>query len=652
MKNINFILCCIFLLMYTQYAKAQPKIDRSGVKLTKKFTPNVKVMNYGALFNPITKTETVNGVKVTNRFYVDKAKTTTNSKKDPGVPDRKTQGKASTSKENGWECQTQNIKVKLEDDSFMNTYNMAKSVNIFPGAVYTFDNFFNGSFTPEKAPRNSIQVYTSLVTSGDMYENVEDPSSGGLEIKNALNKLKQRTKKNKSNQGFKAKIYECNSAAEMAMAIGAAAQGYGAKVKFDWGTSQKREERYFLVDATQEIFSLSANMPEEGVFKNPEDAKKSGLMFLDNVVYGMRALVSIKTSISADESNLSLGASYSGFGFGAEASLNDISKKLNNQTEVKIYIVGGDNDGQYITTDKNELENAVSTAFGTLTNENAAPLYFTFRNMNNETVRTESATDSFQVQQCIPKAPDGGLKYYNVKISLDNITSNNTGTDKSTIATRVNCDLWVNGERRRLEGQKDNPIPKLKVFPGTNKLLPEIDSKGMLVYETYYTPLAYYGKYDGGCEDDLLKKYGKPHSGSINFGNSYKMDNNPIGSYTIKLTKNELENAKIVVRVPFVTDYNKLNECTETSFSGDANREINLKNILFAAGMTESFSLRVAHKNDISYGFPITVSLVPTEEYAPEPEEEKKLNVIKGKIIKKTLDQNAPAKKMNIKIKK
>lgn len=644
MKKLTLIFCCTFLFMYAQQTKAQVKIDRTIQ--SKKLNSNIKVMNYGALFTPITKTETVNGVKVTNRFYVDNAKTTTNSKIEPGVPTRKTQGKATTSKNNGWECQTQNIKVKLEDDSFMSTYNMAQSINIYPGAVYTFENFYKGSFKPEKAARNPIYVYTSLVTTGDIFESVEDPNAqDGLSIKNAVNKLKLRSKLSKANQGFKMKIYECNSSAEMAMAIGAYAQGYGAKLKFDWGSSKKKEDRYFLLDATQELFSLSANVPEEGVFQNPEDAKQTGLMFLDNVVYGMRVLVSVKTSISADQNNLSLDASYSGFGFGAGVGIEDLQKIMNETTEVKVYVVGGENSG-FVTTDKYQLQNTINDAFKKLNNETAVPIYFTFRNMNNEVVRTESATDSFPVQQCIPIPPNAGLQYFNISASITNINTN-VNDEESTIATRLDCELWVNGERRQLAGQQENPIRKWGYQ--YNVWMAEIDSNGMPVYETYYSPLIYFGKYDGGCEDELLKKYGKPYGGSIKINHNYSVGNR---EFTLKLTKNELENAKIILKVPFVTDYDRLNECTTAPNSGTAYQEVYLKDLI--ATNTKTYTLMLPHKNDNTYYFPVTVSVSPVSpaEYAPEPEEENKLDIIKARGLKKTMNQNAPAKKLNINIKK
>lgn len=626
MKKLIYFICFFTLLTNLEDAKAQSKILINSKNFTKLSENQMKVRNFGALFGATTKTETVNGVKITNRFFVDIAKPLGNNKQ-PGVADRKPIGKASTSKENGWQCQTQNIKVRLQDDSFMSAYNLAQGKNIYPGAVYTFDNFYSGSFKSETSPRNPIYVYTSLVTNGDMFEPVEDPNSqSGLFIKNAVNKLKQRTKLNKTNQGYKMKIYECNSSAEMAMAVGAFAQGYGAKINFDWGSSKRKEDRYFLLDATQEVFSLSSSMPDEGIFKNPEDAKKTGLMYLDNVVYGMRVLVSIKTSISSNEDKLALAASYSGFGFGAGGNINDLTKTFNETTEVKVYVVGGENSG-FVKTDKNQLRNAIDQAFAKLNNETAAPIYFTFRNMNNEVVRTESATDSFPVQQCIPLPPNAGLHYFNVKISLANITSNNMGMDKSTIATRVNCDLYVNGEKRQMEGQNDNQIQN----------------------ETYYTPLAYFGKYDGGCEEDLLRKYGKPHGSAISFGQSFSTGN-AINSFTIKMTKNELENAKIVVRVPFVTDYNKLNECTITSKSGTANKEVYLKNLI--AVKQDNFSLTVPHKNDITYNFPITVDVNPTSpaEYA----EEKTPNIIDSKRIldNKILNKELNNRKTNINIKK
>ncbi len=208
--------------------------------------------------------------------------------------------KKSSSSEPGWDCVTSTVRVSLQDDSFMNTYNDSKNNKIYPGAVYTFDNFYNGSFKEESAKRNPIRIAsTSNNIAGKIDETIEKPNQ--IDILNAKNSIAQRTDISKANRGFKARIFETSSFAENAIALGMSASGYGAKVSAGYENKRKSNEHYLMVEVTQEMYSMIAEMPSNGVFVNPEDAKKPGLMFLNSITYGFRALVSIKTTINTAE---------------------------------------------------------------------------------------------------------------------------------------------------------------------------------------------------------------------------------------------------------------------------------------------------------------------------------------------------------------
>ena len=341
----------------------------------------------------------------------------------------------------GWDCTTSTVKVSLQDDSFMNTYNESKNNKIYPGAVYTFDNFYSGSFKEEQAPRNPIRIAsTSGEIKGEIFEMVNNPTQ--IDILNAKNSIAQRTEISKANRAFKAKIYETSSIAENAIALGMGASGYGANVFAGYETKRTDNEHYLLIDVTQEMFSMIAEMPNKGVFVNPENAKKDGLMFLNSITYGFRALVSIKVTINSSQEAANFKAKYSGFGFGAEVSIESLSKNLSNNTEVKMYIIGGQNTG-FLTTKPDQIMQKLNESLEKLTNKTAAPLYFTFVNMNNEQIKTVSATDQFPDRECIPAAPKGTKRFYDVKLVLKSMRYKNGDKMKEKIGFDLFSNLTV-----------------------------------------------------------------------------------------------------------------------------------------------------------------------------------------------------------------
>ena len=340
--------------------------------------------------------------------------------------------------EPGWDCTTSMVTVSLQDDSFMNTYNEAKNNKIYPGAVYTFDNFYNGSFKEEQAPRNPIRIAsTSGDIDGDIFQTVNNPTQ--IDILNAKNSIAQRTKTSRANKGFKAKIYETSSLAENAIALGMGASGYGANVFAGYETKRTNNEHYLMIDVTQEMFSMIAEIPSNGVFVNPENAKKDGLMFLNSIVYGFRALVSIKVTVNTAQEAANFKAKYSGFGFGAEVNIETLSKELSSNSEVKMYIIGGVNTG-FLTTKPNEIMQRLNESLKTLTNKTAAPLYFTFVNMNNEQIKTSSATDQFPDRVCVPAAPKGTKRLYDVKLVLKSMRYKSGDKMKE----KIGFDLFTN----------------------------------------------------------------------------------------------------------------------------------------------------------------------------------------------------------------
>ena len=615
--SIGILILTSILIQYHAQISKPKSIDIKDVK----FSGSTKINSF-AKFPVIEKvTKASDNTILRTKFYLKGSngyslRPLSNSGTEPKTKETK----VSEEKGNGWLCQTNKIKVSLEDDSFMNTYNVQKNTKIVPGAVYTFNSFYDGEFKEETSPRNTIRVSSfDSGIDGDIFEYVENPTT--IDNYNALNRIKNRTAINKNNAGYKSKVYMTSSEAEMLTAIGFGASGYGAKLNVGFQRKATEYERYFMIDATQEMFAQIAEMPTNGVFKNPEDNKKEGLMFLQSVTYGMRVLVSVKMSFQSKESADELMAKYEGFGFGASADLKMIDKNVNSSTEIKMYIVGGTNSG-FVVQDVTSVTSALNTAFKDLTNKTAAPIYFTFVNMNNEVIKTSSATDEFAVRQCIPVAPDApdeNLRFYDVSVALNQIEESHKPNDEKSIGVRIDAGLFVDGTQRTFDDQKQNK---------------------------FYDPLLYVGDREGLNPKEMTNKWGRPDNGKLNFKAAAYKSLGSGKSFNAKLTRDDIVNGNAMIRVniPILADYMGKDDW---SFYDKMKKEINLKEII-DSGKT-SFKITINHNDGKTYVFNFEVTARMTQQFAEPKKTTIVRDVMKDSRIKVTSDKLDNVKRKLIK---
>lgn len=621
MKTIIISFCALFFCSFHQ-SKAQRIKDKISKDIGSiKSSTLQRFANFPTYEKTVTNAD---GTKTKVKAYLNPSPNPNSVVGKRNKVPKPTTKVVSTEKGNGWVCQTSKVKVSLEDDSFMNTYKVDKAKNIVPGTVYTFENFFEGKFNEERNPRNPIRIssFDTGIT-GNIYETVANPTK--VDNRQAWNEIVKRTAINKNNAGYASKIYMTSSESEMLTAVGFGASGYGAEINMGFSRKATEYERYFMIDATQEMFAATAELPTEGVFVNPEDNKKTGLMFLQSVVYGMRALVSVKMSFSSKEAANEIAASYNGFGFGAEINLETLEKHRNSSTEVKMYIIGGENEG-YVNDDVKSIKEALNRAFKGLTNKNAAPLYFTFVNMNNEAVKTSSATDEFTTRQCIPVAPDApdeSLLLYDVAVTLDQIEESNKQNEEKSIGFRIDASLYLNNEQIQFANQ----------------------NKGK-----FYDPLVYVGDREGLNPKEMTNKWGKPDNGKINFYSQVYSDYISGYEFNTKLTKGQIENenARININIPILADYMGADDWL---FYDKMFKDISLRELINSGSKT--VKIKINHNDGKSYTFAFTVKVLPTDKYAEAPKPQtviqRAFEIGGGKVLKKEANTNSKIQNYNIK---
>lgn len=256
--------------------------------------------------------------------------------------------------------------------------------------------------------------------SGDVYEDVIDPSGakGVSEMHNAVNRLQQRAVNSRAIASYSAKIYQLNNSADGHLKMSAGASAWGASLGFGYQNQWRENHRYLLIDATQEMYTMSAQVPEDGVFSVPAEALPNHLM-MGSVTYGHRALVLIDTKTIDDQTAVDFAAAYKAIAANANFSLQNLVRNLSQETEIRMYFVGGTNPG-LVVLDKKSLLQRLNEYFKEASIRDAKPIRYQFRGMNNAVLIARSATDYFPVRHCMPDVDERDI---HVTVTLSSIVN-------------------------------------------------------------------------------------------------------------------------------------------------------------------------------------------------------------------------------------
>lgn len=340
-----------------------------------------------------------------------------------------------------WDCITKEIKITLDNDEFLTVDNLDQAANIYPGAIYKFNNYVSGSWIAETGDRNPVVLSTPVRNvAGDTYVTIEQPTD--YTIRNGINTLTNRfttVPMNMANGAFKMKAVEVNSQADASLKIGASGYGFGFAASYLFNFNTSEQKKYFLIDCTQELFTINTQVPANGFFTDANRAT-SDMMFIGSVTYGIRVLASIETTINSKDVAHKFDASYSGLVAGGSVELDSYVKNLDEQTTIKMYVVGGPQQGVYPAFNKAELINVLQGIFKTGTYASAQPIKYTFRNLQGGVVMSQSATDYFVTRSCTPKpdaiAPPPDVNY-TVKLASLNRGSDSDWEPYGQIWTQV-----------------------------------------------------------------------------------------------------------------------------------------------------------------------------------------------------------------------
>ena len=369
-------------------------------------------------------------------------------------PSTKNSRSETTEDEGGFtDCNTEETRLTVDNLSENTVDYSSQASNIYPGAVYTWENFISGNWNEVNVGRNPITLVASVTNTGNdkPTERIENPNIGTIaNARNALYSRFSTDPKMQTNEGFVYKLYEVSNEAEIALKVGASGHGFGVKASALLSTNEKSKHRYLLIDATKTMFNIEVAPDPNGVMQNPT----SDMMYIDNVTYGARiiAVVEIETFQSGMNAKFDASAEY--LVGGGTFNLDFIKNNYNSVTKINFYVVGGLSSGVTTVYSFDEMKYRCDQILSSLTYQVCKPISYTFKNMQNNVVKKYSATDYFLHQNCTYRKKDAAPKDIKVNVKINRISTSMSNTDAELYG-----EIWVQAFDKN--GREFFPVNKM-----------------------------------------------------------------------------------------------------------------------------------------------------------------------------------------------
>ena len=304
-------------------------------------------------------------------------------------------------------CVSEVKTVSAQSATFMNVNYNQQSIHIFPGAIYTYSNFFSGNYRALEQGRNPINISTDNLanSTGSVFEQVQNPTSDNIKAKIAA--IIRPFSTTTGSAGIQYRVFTSENDAELSIKLSAGGGYAGFKASGGYSTQQTDKKYYLTIDAIKPLYTLTTSMPANGYFSDKSiEANNPNLIVLKSVTYGTRVLANLEITLQTQQDAIDFKASFgadSGKGVSANASatFNYLKTSKAASTTANVYVVGGPLNTTLFETDK--LQQQIMDLVARCNYQTAQPIAYSFTDINGNVLGIESATDKFTTTKCVPK---------------------------------------------------------------------------------------------------------------------------------------------------------------------------------------------------------------------------------------------------------
>ena len=348
---------------------------------------------------------TADGVTMTSRYQIAPPMTTT-----AGVKSNKARiisNKPAPSSEVN--CESSLIRISLDDNSFM-TADIASQVSeVVPGSVFNIMDYLSGSWkrqTEALKPMVLSADVKNVIAGGTVIQEVQNPLKHNLQqaIANLYGQFSSEKEK-QTNLTYNATIKEVHNEADFQLQIGAGAHYLTYSIDNLFNFQRSSKSTYLLIDISKIMFTIEANAPQGGFFTDDALNQDPNLVYLKKADYGLRILASVEIKESLEVIANKLKVKVEAFVAGANVDLDLMSRELNKEMTIKMFVVGGQSRDVVSAYSLSDLKSRVQSIESSLNYHNCQPIRYTIATTrDNWIVSYNTATDEFIKQTCTPPA--------------------------------------------------------------------------------------------------------------------------------------------------------------------------------------------------------------------------------------------------------
>lgn len=304
-------------------------------------------------------------------------------------------------------CNTVTKKLDVTSGTFMNSTSDLMNSKIYPGAIYTGEDFLKGNYNREvKANRLPIKLKSSDPTLGKS-KLVQNPSEDNINNTriDMINDIADKTES--KNLETKFRLFYSKNENMSQFKLGTGASGYGVSVKSNYNTKNASSSVTLTLDAYRSIYSIDAISDGDNVFFSelPPSIKNNSLMMVNSVAYGTRVIANITIKTRSSEDAISLAAAYSGYGFDANLDVGYLSKKTDQEITVNYKQVGGLYLEGTLTSNADQLQQKIDKILANVNYDNAIAISYNTRDLAGNNMGIQSTVDKYEETVCFKNLP-------------------------------------------------------------------------------------------------------------------------------------------------------------------------------------------------------------------------------------------------------
>lgn len=307
------------------------------------------------------------------------------------------------------DCESSIIRISLDDNSFMTADIASQLGEIVPGSVFNVMDYLSGSWKRQTAslkPMTLSADVKNVVAGGTVVQEVQNPVKYNLQqaIANLYGQFSSDPNK-QANLTYNATIKEVHNESDFQLQIGAGAHYLTYSIDNLFNFQRSSKSTYLLLDITKIMFTIEANAPEGGFFTDETLNQDPNLVYLKKADYGLRILASVEIKESLEVIANKLKLKVEAFVAGGNVDLDVMSRELNQEMTIKMFVVGGQSRDVVSAYNLSDLKNKVQNLERSLTYHTCQPIRYTIATTrDNWIVSYNTATDEFIKQTCTPPA--------------------------------------------------------------------------------------------------------------------------------------------------------------------------------------------------------------------------------------------------------